>query len=59
GREHVGKGGIVRDAGAQQMAVEKVALAMRGLGFRGVEAVDSPILGSEGNKEFLLHGIID
>jgi 23S rRNA (cytidine1920-2'-O)/16S rRNA (cytidine1409-2'-O)-methyltransferase len=59
GRKHVGKGGIVRDPVAQQAAVEKVSACMRELGFRNLEVMDSPILGSEGNKEFLLHGIGD
>jgi 23S rRNA (cytidine1920-2'-O)/16S rRNA (cytidine1409-2'-O)-methyltransferase len=59
GREYVGKGGIVRDPAAQQAAVEKVEAAMRELRFHNIEVLDSPILGSEGNKEFLLHGIAD
>jgi 23S rRNA (cytidine1920-2'-O)/16S rRNA (cytidine1409-2'-O)-methyltransferase len=56
GRELVGKGGIVRDENAQLGAVEKVRRAMEGLGFEQMEAIESPILGTEGNKEFLLHG---
>ena len=55
GREHVGKGGIVRDERAQQMAVERVNTAVRDLGGSGIEVIDSPILGAEGNREFLLH----
>jgi 23S rRNA (cytidine1920-2'-O)/16S rRNA (cytidine1409-2'-O)-methyltransferase len=55
GREQVGKGGIVKDAAAQQGAVEKVRSAIEGLGGHGVEVIDSPILGTEGNREFLLH----
>lgn len=56
GREHVGKGGIVRDESAQKMAVEKVAGCLAQLGFEVAEAIDSPILGTEGNREFLLYG---
>jgi 23S rRNA (cytidine1920-2'-O)/16S rRNA (cytidine1409-2'-O)-methyltransferase len=56
GRELVGKGGIVRDEAAQKAAVDKVRAAMECLGFGGLEAIESPILGSEGNREFLLHG---
>ena len=56
GRELVGKGGIVRDEAAQKAAVEKVSAAMRGLGFESLELIESPILGTEGNREFLLHG---
>ena len=55
GRERVGKGGIVRDAEAQQMAVERVRKAVVELGGRDIEVIDSPILGAEGNREFLLY----
>ena len=55
GREQVGKGGIVRDAGAQLIALAKVAAAVNELGGSSVEAIDSPIHGAEGNREFLLH----
>jgi 23S rRNA (cytidine1920-2'-O)/16S rRNA (cytidine1409-2'-O)-methyltransferase len=55
GREQVGKGGIVRDPAAQQSAVEKVQAALHELGWSDTEAIDSPILGAEGNREFLLH----
>jgi len=57
GRELVGKGGIVRDVSAQQLAVEKVRNAVQELGAGEIEVIDSPILGTEGNKEFLLHCI--
>ena len=55
GREHVGKGGIVRDPEVQQAAVDKVARAVAELGGSAIETIDSPILGTEGNREFLLH----
>jgi len=55
GREHVGKGGIVRDPQAQQQAVERVRAAVAALGGRDIEVIDSPITGAEGNREFLLH----
>jgi len=55
GRRQVGKGGIVRDAGAQLIAVAKVASAVEGLGGANVQAIESPVLGAEGNREFLLH----
>ncbi|HLW52568.1 MAG TPA: TlyA family RNA methyltransferase [Candidatus Angelobacter sp.] len=54
GREAVGKGGIVRDARAQEGAVAKVRAAVAQLGGRNLETVESPILGMEGNREFLL-----
>ncbi len=55
GRELVGKGGIVRDDAARQGAVDKIISAVRDLGGRDIEVIDSPILGAEGNREFLLH----
>jgi 23S rRNA (cytidine1920-2'-O)/16S rRNA (cytidine1409-2'-O)-methyltransferase len=55
GREHVGKGGIVRDETAQRASVEKVRAAVVALGGLAVEVIDSPITGAEGNREFLLH----
>lgn len=57
GRESVGKGGIVRDPAAQQAAVEKVSAAVVDLGGDQIEVIESPILGTEGNKEFLLHAV--
>lgn len=57
GRERVGKGGIVRDAAAQNEAVEKVRAKLLELGCRQTEAIESPILGAEGNREFLLYGV--
>jgi 23S rRNA (cytidine1920-2'-O)/16S rRNA (cytidine1409-2'-O)-methyltransferase len=56
GRELVGKGGIVRDPGAHQAACGKVVAALAVAGFTG-RLTDSPILGAEGNREFLLHAI--
>ncbi len=55
GREHVGKGGIVRDPEVQHQAVEKVRNAVRTLGATTTDVIESPILGAEGNREFLLY----
>jgi 23S rRNA (cytidine1920-2'-O)/16S rRNA (cytidine1409-2'-O)-methyltransferase len=55
GREHVGKGGIVRDPAAHQLAIDKVADCVRSLGWQVVETIPSPITGMEGNREFLLY----
>lgn len=55
GREYIGKGGIVRDPSAHQLAIEKVRACVLALGGEGVEIADSPILGAEGNREFLLY----
>lgn len=56
GREAVGKGGIVRDEAAQRGAVEKVREALLKLGCVRTDAIESPILGAEGNREFFLCG---
>ena len=55
GRERVGKGGIVRDPVAQQGAVDTVSKALLDLGWRITGVIESPILGAEGNREFLLY----
>jgi len=55
GRELVGKGGIVRDEASQRLALQKVESAIRELGCIGIDSIESPILGAEGNREFLLH----
>lgn len=54
GREQVGKGGIVRDAALHQQAVDRVTSAAQTLGYQ-TDVIESPILGAEGNKEFLLY----
>ena len=55
GREHVGKGGIVRDPAAHQLAIDRIRTAVTDLHGQALALTDSPILGTEGNKEFLLH----
>jgi 23S rRNA (cytidine1920-2'-O)/16S rRNA (cytidine1409-2'-O)-methyltransferase len=55
GRDLVGKGGIVRDEKAQQAAALKVRQKVEELGGKNIELMESPILGMEGNREFLLH----
>jgi 23S rRNA (cytidine1920-2'-O)/16S rRNA (cytidine1409-2'-O)-methyltransferase len=57
GREHVGKGGIVRDETAQMAAVDRVKRALVELGVAEIEMIESPILGAEGNREFLLYAV--
>jgi 23S rRNA (cytidine1920-2'-O)/16S rRNA (cytidine1409-2'-O)-methyltransferase len=55
GRDQVGKGGIVTDPETQQQAVDKVRAAINELGAASTDVIESPILGSEGNREFLLY----
>ena len=57
GRDLVGKGGIVRSEPAQLAAVAKLRQAVTALGGHQIEVIDSPILGTEGNREFLLHAL--
>jgi 23S rRNA (cytidine1920-2'-O)/16S rRNA (cytidine1409-2'-O)-methyltransferase len=57
GRERVGKGGIVRDEAAQLAAVERVRKSLVSLGCSSNDVIESPILGAEGNREFLLRGV--
>jgi len=56
GREHVGKGGIVREQAGRDIAIERVKECVAELGGTGVEVIESPITGMEGNHEYLLHG---
>jgi 23S rRNA (cytidine1920-2'-O)/16S rRNA (cytidine1409-2'-O)-methyltransferase len=55
GREHVGKGGIVREQAARELAIERVRKCVAELSGAGVEVIESPITGMEGNREYLLH----
>ncbi|MGJ5820152.1 TlyA family RNA methyltransferase [Paludibaculum fermentans] len=55
GRDQVGRGGIVRDPALHQTSVERVRSAAAMLDFE-TEVIESPVLGAEGNKEFLLYG---
>jgi 23S rRNA (cytidine1920-2'-O)/16S rRNA (cytidine1409-2'-O)-methyltransferase len=57
GREFVGKGGIVRDQAAQLASVEKVRRTLLDLACSRTDVIESPILGAEGNREFLLRGL--
>jgi 23S rRNA (cytidine1920-2'-O)/16S rRNA (cytidine1409-2'-O)-methyltransferase len=59
GREHVGKGGIVRDPAARQLAIDRVRDAVLALGGTALDLIDSPIRGMEGNHEYLLHATFD
>lgn len=55
GREHVGKGGIVREQAGRDIAIERVRQCVTELGGTEIEVIDSPIHGMEGNWEYLLH----
>ena len=53
-RGQVGKGGIVRDPELHRAACARVRSAVEARGFE-TDIIESPILGAEGNREFLLH----
>jgi 23S rRNA (cytidine1920-2'-O)/16S rRNA (cytidine1409-2'-O)-methyltransferase len=55
----IGKGGIVRDAGARQRAVEGVRAWVAAAGWRVCDVIASPIRGGSGNEEFLLGAVRD
>jgi 23S rRNA (cytidine1920-2'-O)/16S rRNA (cytidine1409-2'-O)-methyltransferase len=57
GRERIGKGGIVRDPAAHQLAIDRVRACVTELAAQHIDVIDSPITGAEGNREFLLHAI--
>ncbi len=53
GKGEVGKGGIVREPEKHERVVREINEFAATVGFRLLEMTDSPILGAEGNKEFL------
>jgi 23S rRNA (cytidine1920-2'-O)/16S rRNA (cytidine1409-2'-O)-methyltransferase len=53
GKGEVGKGGIVRDSAQHERVVAEVNEFATGCGLHISGVIDSPILGAEGNKEFL------
>jgi len=58
GREHVGKGGIVRDATVARAAAERVAEWLASIdGWHVHGLIESPIAGGDGNREYLLAAI--
>jgi 23S rRNA (cytidine1920-2'-O)/16S rRNA (cytidine1409-2'-O)-methyltransferase len=57
GREHVGKGGIVKNNEHRKAAVDKVFDTVKQLGGINIATIESPITGAEGNVEYLLHAV--
>jgi 23S rRNA (cytidine1920-2'-O)/16S rRNA (cytidine1409-2'-O)-methyltransferase len=53
GKGKVGKGGIVRDDNLRRETVEGILAFARGLGLDVAGAIESPIEGAEGNREYL------
>lgn len=55
GRANIGKGGIVKSERARKDALSSVIDFARGVGFEYVNSIISPILGGDGNTEYLVH----
>ena len=54
GASHLGRGGIVRDPQHREQAVRRVTEAAAALGWERKGRLTSPILGGDGNEEYLL-----
>ncbi len=60
GREAIGKGGLVRDGNAAQAVADDLSAWLGDQpGWRTLGLVPSPIVGGDGNREFLLAGVKD
>lgn len=53
-RGEIGAGGIVRDAEKHRQIVARVNQSVEETGLNALYTIESPILGAEGNKEFLV-----
>lgn len=53
GKGEVGKGGIVKDESKHTQVIEKINDFAENIGLKNLGLIDSPILGADGNKEFL------
>ncbi len=57
GKGEVGKKGVVRDESKYAVVIEKITSFLEGESFDVIGVMPSPILGAEGNKEFLVAGV--
>jgi 23S rRNA (cytidine1920-2'-O)/16S rRNA (cytidine1409-2'-O)-methyltransferase len=55
GKGEVGKGGIVSDPAKHRRVLTEIVNAVGQIGMSAVDLIASPILGAEGNREFLIH----
>lgn len=53
GREHIAKGGVVRDKKARKAAIDSVVAQAATLGLEFVQGIDCPVHGPAGNIEYL------
>jgi len=54
GREEVGKGGVVRDPLVHRKVLDRIIAFCLQLGLEVMAAIESPLLGPKGNKEFFI-----
>ena len=57
GKGEVGKKGVVRDESKFALVIEKISSFLEGEYFDIIGLMPSPILGAEGNREFLVAGV--
>ncbi|MCM2323126.1 MAG: TlyA family RNA methyltransferase [Oligoflexia bacterium] len=55
GKDKIGKGGIVQSEEARQEAVARLTRVAETIGLARLGLIESPITGTEGNKEYLAH----
>lgn len=55
GRHQVPRGGIIKDSAVHKTVVEHVVEGIKEHGFSCIGVIESPILGVDGNKEFLAY----
>lgn len=55
GKGEVGRGGIVTDPAKHQRVLDEISRAALEVGLSPAGLLESPILGAEGNREFLMH----
>lgn len=54
-RHEVGKGGIVRDPDVHKRVITNITQGIQSYGFKLIGVTESPITGTDGNKEFLAY----
>jgi 23S rRNA (cytidine1920-2'-O)/16S rRNA (cytidine1409-2'-O)-methyltransferase len=55
GREEIGRGGIVKDPEVHERVIKNVVAGITSYGFELQGVIESPITGTQGNKEFLAY----
>jgi len=54
-RSEIGKGGLVKNPAVHARAIKRVSTTVDRVGLKVVGTIESPITGTEGNREFFLH----